>query len=242
MRAPRGLLIDLDDTLYAYAPRHERALAALTARAVALRVVDEPTAFHAAYGAARVAVKARLGGTAASHHRLLYVQGALERLVGHPAPAQALALYDAYWDAYLEGLEADPGAHEALLAFRAAGILLAFVTNLTTHIQLRKLERLGLGALAAQLVTSEEVGREKPAPAVFELALGKLGLTPSADVWVVGDSVSADVAGARQLGLRAVWFRRGPQVAPGEHGGASRPDAVVTDWAALRALALGGLP
>lgn len=239
MTRPRALLLDLDDTVYAYAPRHEVALGALTRAAVTLGVVPEPTAFAVAYEQARRATHARLAGTAACHHRLLYAQAALEQLLGEARPTLALALYDAYWGAFLRDLEPDPGAREALLAFREAGVRLALVTDLTLHIQLRKLQRLGLEDLGLQLVTSEEAGREKPERAPFDLALAKLGVAPGRDVWMVGDSLRADVAGARSLGLLAVWFRRGAarDAAP---AGPEAPDAVVEDWVALRRLVLEG--
>jgi len=236
MTRPRALLIDLDDTIYAYAPRHQAALDALARAAVELGAVDDAATFGDAYQQARRATHERLAGTAASHHRLLYVQGALERLTGEARPTLALALYDAYWDGYLADLKPDPDAREALLAFREAGLRLAFVTDLTAHDQLRKLRRLGLEELGVQLVTSEEAGREKPDRAPFDLALAKLGLTASREVWMIGDSLTSDVAGARQLGLFTVWLRRSATqdvVGP-------PPDAVVGDWAALRRLVLEG--
>ena len=44
-------------------------------------------------------------------------------------------------------------------------------------------------------------------PAIFQLALDKLGVEPE-NVWHIGDSLASDVAGAKASGLTAVWLNR----------------------------------
>jgi HAD superfamily hydrolase (TIGR01549 family) len=51
------------------------------------------------------------------------------------------------------------------------------------------------------IVTSAEAGAPKPAPAVFELALARLGVDAAAHVVHIGDAV-ADEEGAKAAGLR----------------------------------------
>jgi putative hydrolase of the HAD superfamily len=50
------------------------------------------------------------------------------------------------------------------------------------------------------------VGVSKPDPAIYSLALGALGLRPD-EVAMLGDSLPADIAPARQAGLTTVWIR-----------------------------------
>jgi len=65
------------------------------------------------------------------------------------------------------------------------------------------------------VVTSEDVAAYKPSPRIFQQALALLGLNAD-EVWHVGDSLSADVAGARAAGIGAVWVnRRGRPVPDG---------------------------
>ncbi len=65
------------------------------------------------------------------------------------------------------------------------------------------------------VVTSEDVAAYKPSPRVFQQALAVLGLSAE-EVLHVGDSLSADVAGARAAGIGAVWVnRRGRPVPDG---------------------------
>lgn len=54
---------------------------------------------------------------------------------------------------------------------------------------------------------SQEVGAEKPTPIVFQRALERTGCSASEAV-LVGDSLSADIEGARRSGLLPVWLNR----------------------------------
>jgi 5'-nucleotidase len=226
----RALLLDLDNTAYAYDACHAAGLAAAQALAAGrLAAWVNAEVFASAYYDARRLVKARVGEQAAAHSRLLYFKQMLETATGRTDPRWALALDTAYWDHYLETMERDPGCYEALLAFKEAGLRLAWVSDMLTDQQLGKLLALGLGTLAEFMVTSEEAGAEKPHPAGVDLALARLGVPPS-EAWLVGDSLQRDMGAARARGLTAVWFRRGQAA----HGPA--PDHTVDDWFALRAL------
>jgi putative hydrolase of the HAD superfamily len=66
-------------------------------------------------------------------------------------------------------------------------------------------EGLELSSMIHRIVNSAETGYEKPHPGAFGAALAALE-TP-ADVWMVGDSISADVLGAEAAGLRAILVR-----------------------------------
>jgi putative hydrolase of the HAD superfamily len=81
---------------------------------------------------------------------------------------------------------------------------------------------------------SDDVGWYKPAPAIFEHALGYLGATPDAAAHV-GDLRRTDVAGARAMRITAVRYRgANDDDGPGPEG-----DHVLDDHAALMdALAL----
>ena len=226
-----ALLLDLDNTVYAYAPCHAAGLAAAQSLAAGrLEAWQNPESFAAAYHHARRLVKERVTGQAAAHSRLLYFKQMLETAHGRTDPSWALALDSTYWDHYIDAMERDPGSYEALLAFRDAGLRLAWVSDMTTEQQLVKILALGLGDMAEFIVTSEEAGAEKPDPAGVVLALARLGVAAD-KTWLVGDSLHRDVGAARACGLTAVWFRRG-QVE--DHGPV--PDHVVDDWFALRAL------
>jgi HAD superfamily hydrolase (TIGR01509 family) len=103
--------------------------------------------------------------------------------------------------AFVEALvfEAVAGATDACRALAEAGLRLAVVSNWDVGLH-DQLARLGLTAIIDEVVTSAEAGAPKPDPAVFRLALDRLGVTPGRAVHV-GDA-PADEEGARAAGLR----------------------------------------
>jgi putative hydrolase of the HAD superfamily len=103
--------------------------------------------------------------------------------------------------AFVEALvfEAVGGATDACRALAEAGLRLAVVSNWDVGLH-DQLARLGLTAIIDEVVTSAEAGAPKPDPAVFRLALSRLGVTPGSAVHV-GDA-PADEEGARAAGVR----------------------------------------
>ncbi len=76
----------------------------------------------------------------------------------------------------------------------------------------------------AETVTSEGARSYKPDPGVFEFALRATNARPDRVVHV-GDSFAADVVGAHEAGIRAVWLNRAEDLPPS--GVRVRPDAVI---------------
>lgn len=200
-----GVLLDIDNTIYDYDAPHTAALAELFSR-LSLDLGIEGAELRAAFSEARTAIHIELSETAASHNRLLYLQRMFELLGLNPLP-HTLGAYNIYWDTFLARMELFDGVLPLLEQLRQLGIGICFVTDLTAHIQFRKIERLGLQQYGAHLVTSEEAGREKPHPYLFLLGLKKLGLK-AADVCMVGDSFEKDILGATKLGIRSFWLNR----------------------------------
>ncbi|NUB93049.1 HAD-IIIA family hydrolase [Haloterrigena sp. SYSU A558-1] len=226
-----AVLFDFDNTLYPYPPCHRAGKAgALEAARERGYDVDADT-FDALYRDGRREVKRELSGTAATHNRFCYFKRALERLTGEPRPGDALALGEAYWEAYVDAMELFPGVAETLATLRDRGIDVGIVTNLTTRIQLEKLEALDLADSIDLLLTSEETGREKPGSVMFTLALSRLEARPGEAV-MVGDDLEADVGGANAVGLETVLFN-GDVDADESLEGDREPDRRIDDFAAV---------
>lgn len=66
-------------------------------------------------------------------------------------------------------------------------------------------ESAGLGSFFKVMVDSHCVGVEKPDPAIFRVALERLGATPERTVFI-GDSLRRDREGARRMGMRFIWI------------------------------------
>jgi len=87
------------------------------------------------------------------------------------------------------------------------------------------------------VLVSDAFGLRKPRREIFEAVLEQLGVPPG-ETLHVGDSLRADVGGARAAGLRTAWITRriaDPEKALREHQG-PLPDHALADLAELPAL------
>ena len=198
-----AVIFDLDNTLYAYDPLDAEARSRVrdyTCREIG--ITEEQ--YDEAYLFGRSETKRQLNEVGASHNRMLYFQKALEYMGLNPMP-HSLRMYEMYWGTFLEKMTLYDGAREFIDCLHEHGIKVMVCTDLTAHIQHRKLEALGLAQDICCLVTSEEAGREKPSPDIFALCLKKLDLPPD-EVCCIGDSLVKDVEGAKAAGMQAVHF------------------------------------
>lgn len=186
----KAVFLDLDNTLYAYEPCHKAGLKAAFRHYSRLEPLSWRR-FLTAYLEARRVIHKRLRGQAASHSRLLYFKTLLDMRFGAIKAGQAVELEAVYWKAFLRRMRLYTWVKPFLRHCRRQGKKVLLVTNLTTAIQLQKIQKFGLAGLFDSLVTSEEAGREKPAALIFKLALRKAGC-PARDVLTVGDDPAAD--------------------------------------------------
>ena len=94
------------------------------------------------------------------------------------------------------------GARAALDGLRSIGLRVAVVSNSDGRAE-RHLEKADMLRGVEFVVDSHLVGIEKPDPAIFGVALGRLGTRPERTLFV-GDIRSVDEAGALAAGMRFV--------------------------------------
>ena len=80
------------------------------------------------------------------------------------------------------------------------------VSNGTVTAQRAKLRRSGLDALMDGIFLSEEIGAEKPDRAFFTAVFATIGPVDKAETLIVGDSLSSDIQGGRNAGIRTCWY------------------------------------
>ena len=86
------------------------------------------------------------------------------------------------------------------------------VTNGTEKVQKKKLSRSGLGELFDGVFISGVVGAEKPSPVFFDRVLEGIGNPDRRRVMIVGDSLTGDMRGGMNAGIRCCWYN--PEKAP----------------------------
>ncbi|HEX8084392.1 MAG TPA: HAD-IA family hydrolase [Solirubrobacteraceae bacterium] len=105
-----------------------------------------------------------------------------------------------------------PEVHEALGALRRGGARLVVVSNWDVSLH-HALAETALSPLVDAAISSAEAGARKPDPAIFERALALAGVRAQ-DALHVGDSLDADVEGARAAGIEPVLVVRDGSAPP----------------------------
>lgn len=202
---PSAVLFDTDNTLYEYYPAKVAAEDATCKKAKNLIGINRDT-FLTYYEKARKEIKQNLAGTASGHSRLLYFQRMIELLGFKAELLLALDLEQTFWRTFLANAPLFPDVRKTLNLLKNKNIPIGVVTDLTSHIQLRKLTYFGLEDTFDAVVTSEEIGKDKPDKRNFLLLLKKLKIKKQDPFWMVGDDPNSDIFGAKQLG--AVTFQK----------------------------------
>lgn len=197
----KGILIDLDNTIYEYLPCHEQAMKAVYKTHHAGKGVSYDE-FLKAYSSAQKNVKSRIPHHAASHSRLLYFQNLTEARDGKINLKEALDSDNTYWSNFHKTVQLKKEAIDFIHLCRSKGIKICLVTDLTASVQFYKIIEIGADGLFDFIVTSEEAGTEKPGADIFALALRKLGLTTN-EVIMIGDDKNKDINGAHAFGIKA---------------------------------------
>ena len=201
--AVRGVLIDLDNTLYTYDPCHEVGVEEAHNASMWDVTIAE---FAKAYRDAREIVVERLKPQAACRSRLFAFQIMCEaRKVPQPYNL-AVKLEKTYWDSLITSIRPDTGALGFLKKCKEIALPVCLVSDMTAQIQIRKLEQLGVSSYIDYMVTSEEVGAEKPDARMFKAGLSKIGCTTN-DTIMIGDDLKKDIEGAMALGIQAYWVK-----------------------------------
>lgn len=198
----KGVLIDLDDTLYRYAPCHSHAIDICSTRAVETWGQIEKDAFLSIYREKRTLVTDRLNCGSSARSRLIAFLWVFEALGIKHAYYHAEIFDRLYWQSFIEFMRPSQSALNFLSMCYQSDIPVCLVSDMQMSVQVRKLEALGMMKYITHMVTSEEIGIEKPDPLIFNAALNKLDLDPS-EVIMIGDSQSKDCAGAERLGIKA---------------------------------------
>ena len=80
------------------------------------------------------------------------------------------------------------------------------VSNGTLSVQKKRMEDAEITGFFKDFFISQEIGFEKPSAKFFDYCFSKIPDFKKNETIIVGDSVSADIAGGINAGIKAVWF------------------------------------
>lgn len=127
-------------------------------------------------------------------------------------------------EGFLE-LPVHPDVHDGVAALRAAGVRLVTLSNGASGVAEKLLGDHGLRAQFDHVLSVEDAGVWKPAPAAYEYALRTCGITASEAVMVAVHPW--DLHGAARTGMSTAWINR---------DGESYPDYLDAPTFTVRAL------
>lgn len=104
-----------------------------------------------------------------------------------------------------ETIEPNLGAVEVIQTLSKRDLHLGVISDVDTEEGHRILEIFGVKGEFDSITTSEEVGRTKPDPAMFECALERSGAAPE-NTLMIGDRYRHDMEGAKAVGMRTAAY------------------------------------
>lgn len=88
------------------------------------------------------------------------------------------------------------------------------VSNGTAKAQYGKLSLTGLGKLMDGIFISDEIGFEKPDIRFFEKSFSQIPNFKKEEAIIIGDSLTSDIKGANNIGIKCCWFNPRNQPMP----------------------------
>jgi putative hydrolase of the HAD superfamily len=131
------------------------------------------------------------------------------------------AVTQAHW-------QIEPDAVPTLQALHQKGYRLGLVSNAGDDADVQALvDKAGIRGYFDRILTSAAEGFRKPNPRIFQTLLDYWGISPGR-VAMVGDTLGADILGARNAGLFGIWItRRADTPANRAHNETIQPDATI---------------
>lgn len=182
---PSFIILDLDNTLYEYAPCHSYAnlqVIDFLSRNLNLDTLTVETGMELA----RKKVKERLGSTGSSHSRIVYINEFIVTTGKRVSLNLISEAEEFYWSAFFEKMMLRKGAIQFLNFANLLNIQIYLVTDLTLKIQIDKLQKLALDKSFSFVISSEDAGGDKVTNLPFKKLTELLGPTPGY-FWAIGD-------------------------------------------------------
>ena len=197
----KGLIFDLDNTLYSYTDCHNFALEKCINYIISItnhqyeQIID-------IYNNISSELKIELQNTASSHNKSIYFKKIIEKLkIDYSHFSQ---INDIYWSNFYEKIKPYDYVKEFLEWNSKLNIKIGIITDYETEYQIIKLEKLGILKFIDHIITSEEVGVEKPCSKIFYKILDVMNLS-SDSLILFGDNYNKDIIGALKFNILTYW-------------------------------------
>jgi len=203
LKIPKAVIFDLDDTLYSYQKCHNLALKKVKIKLLNELGIDKQK-FNKLYDDANYEVKLKLGRVSSSHNKFLYFKKILEKIGFRPYIFTVLDMEALYWQTFYDNIEPNFGLIEFFENLRLSNIKSGIITNFSAYFQFKKIMYLGIQDYIDHIISSEELGLEKPEPKLFLDMLESLDVDQG-ETWFVGNNIEEDIIPAKKI-MNATTF------------------------------------
>ena len=91
---------------------------------------------------------------------------------------------------------------------------LCTASNAPHHQQLHRLQITGIKPFIKQVFTSESLCADKPSKEFFDRCVEKIGNISPEQAVMIGDSLTADIEGGKNYGLKTIWYNHNKEQLP----------------------------
>ncbi|MFT4311989.1 MAG: HAD family hydrolase [Candidatus Woesearchaeota archaeon] len=202
----RAVLLDLDNTVYPFEPAQREGLK----KAFVIYKTEFSGSFEQfvkKFENAREQVSLRLNNSPSSHNRILIFKELLES--NHQCYSLTLLkkIYDQYQKAFLKKIKLHPQVKDFFAFCQKRNLPIAILSDHTTLQQTDKILEAKIDTKIALLITSEEVGYDKPKKEMFEYVCQKLDVKFEECV-MIGDNPVRDIEGAKKIGMKTILVQK----------------------------------
>ena len=200
----KAVIFDLDNTLYDYDYCHNKALKEI------FKFINEKNGINVdilseEYNKASFFLKCELKNTASSHNKMIYFKRMIESLNLNLNLLKIIN--EMYWSIFLDNIKCFDFVENFIKWNKTINIKIGILTDYQLEYQILKLEKLGLINYIDCILTSEEIGIEKPSSYGFLLLLNKMNLKFDEAIFI-GDDYEKDIVGSNNLNIKSYHFNK----------------------------------
>ncbi len=202
----RHLFFDLDRTLWDFEKNSEIALFKLFHELGLHEAIDSFELFHTHYKLTNAQLWKEYGAGRLSKGNLRNdrFKITLEQFDVND-PDLVIKISDGYVELSPQQTALFPKTHETLDYLQKEGYNMHIITNGFKEVQYIKLNKSGLDHYFDVIVCSEDVGQNKPSPAIFKHSLNAAN-AKAIDSVMIGDDYEVDIVGAQNYGMFGILF------------------------------------
>jgi len=184
-------VFDLDQTLYDYEKCDEHGLSSMLNHIEKNFNIDKKKVLTA-YLKARKSVNQDLENTSSMHSRFLYIKKMCKTLSIENYTINTIDFYDIYWKSFFEKIKLFDWVIPAFEQLHKKKIVIIIATDFNTRLQFLKIKKLKIDHYITEIITSQEVGSEKPSQQFAEKILS-FANTNYCKIFCVGDNPKKDI-------------------------------------------------